>query len=101
MIVRTSYGNVTISTSRRLVQRLATASGYEVTPKYHGVCFRGADGIVVGVFDGSLGTLAHELLHAVLFIAEDTGLEPFASNGEPLAYLMGDLFTRTRHLIKE
>ena len=48
----------------------------------------------LGWFDGDLYTLVHEATHVGLFLAEHVGIEPCASNGEPLAYLIEDIVRR-------
>lgn len=54
--------------------------------------------VVIYVPNKDVETLAHECFHAVMFIAEYTGIEPFASYSEPLAYLFGHMFN---HFYKE
>ena len=46
---------------------------------------------VVGVFDGDLATLAHEMTHAAIAILNNAGVKFAATNSEPLAYLVGYL----------
>lgn len=46
----------------------------------------------VGVFDGKLNTLVHEVSHAALMIVERSGFSPLDGNGEPYCYLVDYLF---------
>lgn len=46
---------------------------------------------VIGIFDGRLFTLVHEVVHAALHILQTCGIDPTSSNGEPLAYLVDHL----------
>ena len=50
---------------------------------------------LVGVYDGSISTLAHELAHTTFFILSDCGVpvEPGAHN-EAFCYLLGHLMYR-------
>jgi hypothetical protein len=53
------------------------------------------DGIVmyyIGVFNGRMDTLVHEVTHASLFIADNLGIDAYASSSEPVCYLNGFLF---------
>lgn len=45
------------------------------------------------VGDENPATLVHECVHSVLFILEYVGVEPLSSNGEPMAYLMDNMFS--------
>ena len=45
------------------------------------------------VGDGDKATLVHECTHAVLYILEYVGIEPLSSNGEPMAYLMDNMYS--------
>jgi len=47
--------------------------------------------LYIGVFDGEIGTLAHEMTHAGVFVLDHAGIEAGASDGETLAYLIGHL----------
>lgn len=49
--------------------------------------------ILLAVLDGSRATLVHECTHAALFVMEFVGIDPFASNGEPMAYLLDSMYT--------
>lgn len=49
-------------------------------------------GVHIGVFDGEVRTLVHEIVHAALHVLERAGIDPTHANGEPLAYLVDDLF---------
>lgn len=51
-------------------------------------------GVHVCVFDGSVRTLVHELVHATQAILQRVGIDPLHAYGEPMAYLMDDLFSR-------
>lgn len=54
---------------------------------------------LVGVFDESLSTLAHELQHVRMDVAELCGFDPTQANGEPISYLMGFMFANTMNFI--
>lgn len=45
------------------------------------------------VGDSDPSTLVHECTHTVLYILEYVGIEPLSSNGEPMAYLMDNLYS--------
>jgi hypothetical protein len=45
------------------------------------------------VGDNDPSTLVHECTHAVLFILGYVGIDPASSNGEPMAYLMDNMFS--------
>lgn len=47
---------------------------------------------IVGVFDGKASTLAHEISHVCIMVAEYTGWEINDHTREPYCYLMGHLF---------
>jgi hypothetical protein len=49
--------------------------------------------IILVVLDGKRATLVHECTHAALFVLEHVGIDPFASNGEPMAYLLDSMYT--------
>lgn len=46
---------------------------------------------VIGVFDGKLLTLVHEVVHAATALLQACGIDPLSSNSEPLAYLVDHL----------
>jgi hypothetical protein len=48
----------------------------------------------VGVFDGSAGTLAHEISHTALRILGSAGVRFTADNNEAVAYLIGHMVER-------
>lgn len=47
---------------------------------------------LVGVYEGGLATLVHELGHAALNILEAVGIDAHSGNGEPFCYLLDHLF---------
>ena len=47
---------------------------------------------LVGVYDKSISTLIHELAHVIFAIGEHVGIKAYDSSGEPLCYLLGDLY---------
>ena len=47
---------------------------------------------LVGVFEGGLSTLTHELGHVALDILQVAGIDAHSGNGEPFCYLLGHLF---------
>lgn len=53
----------------------------------------------IGVFDGQLSTLVHELYHTVLIVQKYVGLDPFSSNGEAGAYLIDCLYTKCARVV--
>ena len=46
---------------------------------------------LVGVFDGTQRTLAHEMAHVALNICQNVGIDPQSSGGEPFCYLLDAL----------
>lgn len=47
---------------------------------------------VVGIFDNSLGTLSHELAHAVFYIMGDAGVDlKSGGTNETFCYMLGNL----------
>ena len=48
--------------------------------------------IYVGVFEGGKATLVHELVHAGLYALARVNISPTSNSGEPLAYLVDDLY---------
>lgn len=48
--------------------------------------------IIVAVLDGNRATLVHECTHAALFVLQHVGIDPFAANGEPMAYLLDSMY---------
>lgn len=74
-------------------QELRTKSRQSVAGTV-GMTFWATDGtLIVYVGDGNLSTLVHECCHAVLYILEYVGIDPSASNGEPMAYLLDNMFS--------
>lgn len=59
-----------------------------------GITVRMRGTICVGVFDGDLATLVHELVHVGIRILKHVGIKPASQNGEPLAYLVDNLYAR-------
>lgn len=55
---------------------------------------------IVGVFDGKLGTLTHELAHIAMMIIQRAGFNSEDGNGEPYCYLFGDLFDKLEEWLK-
>lgn len=53
--------------------------------------FNGCSTQLVGVFDGSPGTLAHEIGHAVIKVLESRGVPIDTHTSEATCYLVGDL----------
>jgi len=73
---------------------LDTASGLTVTVPGEDQAI-----YVVGIFEGGLRTLVHEMLHVTLEICDRVGMDPVAANGEPACYLMDTLFDRFQGLV--
>lgn len=51
---------------------------------------------LIGVYEGGLSMLTHELGHAALDILEVAGIDAHSGNGEPFCYLLGHLFHDAR-----
>lgn len=49
---------------------------------------------LIGVFDNDLGTLVHEVGHATMMIMERAGINAYDSVGEPVCYLLGDMYEK-------
>lgn len=49
---------------------------------------------IIGVYDKRLDTLVHEIGHATMMIMERVGVDAYASGGEPLCYLLGDMYEK-------
>lgn len=59
-----------------------------------GITVRLRSTLCVGVFDADLATLVHELVHVGVRILQRAGIKPTHANGEPLAYLVENLYAR-------
>lgn len=57
--------------------------------------------IIVGVFDGSLKTLVHELAHAVMFVMEFIGTDPRGEGQEAFAYSLDNAYGFAAPLLKK
>lgn len=55
---------------------------------------------LIGVFDGELGTLVHELAHIAIMIVQRAGFNSEKGNGEPYCYLLGYLFEILEEWVK-
>ena len=53
-------------------------------------CSSGPDQLWM-VYAKDTPTLAHELMHVVMFVCKHVGIDPREANGEPAAYLLGYL----------
>ena len=53
------------------------------------LCRKEAHELVIAIFDGEPGTLAHEATHAAFYILTGAGVKLTSDNDEPLAYLVG------------
>jgi len=62
--------------------------------------FDGHDKMYIGVFDGKLSTLVHELTHAGIFICATVGIEIELNNQEPYAYIVTYLFEKLQKEFK-
>lgn len=49
---------------------------------------------LMGVFDGELSTLTHEVGHITHFITNHAGFDSGVGNGEPYCYLLGHIFRK-------
>jgi len=56
---------------------------------------------LLGVFDGKLSTLVHEVAHIAHFVTARAGFDSGVGNGEPYAYLIGHMFDKLEKFIKE
>lgn len=81
---------LTLVDSRRTFKRL---TGHDATDSV-GMVGTVDGGWVLGWFDGEPLTLVHEATHVALFVLEHVGIDPFASQGEPMAYLVEDIVRR-------
>ena len=55
---------------------------------------------ILGIFDGKLDTLVHECAHITHFVAQKTGWDSSAGNGEPYCYLIGHIFKKLERFVK-
>lgn len=81
---------LTLCDSRRTFKRL---TGVDPSGAV-GMCCTADGGWVLGWFDGEPLTLVHEATHVALFVLEHVGIDPFTSQGEPMAYLVEDITRR-------
>lgn len=56
---------------------------------------------LVGVFDGLVRTLVHELAHVTFFVLDGAGVETGEGDRETFCYLQDNLFTRFAPHLKE
>lgn len=57
---------------------------------------------LIGVYDGTAVTLAHELIHACFFVMEDVGIEtPAGEPNEAFAYLHTHLMSELEKYVKQ
>jgi hypothetical protein len=55
---------------------------------------------MLGVFDGKLDTLVHELGHITLYVLDHVGIPVGPGDtSEAFCYLQGDLFTKTQGVL--
>ena len=54
----------------------------------------------VGIFDGSQGTLAHEITHVAMGVLSTAGVVVDVENQEPLAYLIGHLVDLCNYVVE-
>lgn len=59
-----------------------------------GLCTCFGPVILIGVFDASAATLAHELVHACSYALKHAGIRPMSNQQEPLAYLVGSTYQK-------
>ena len=66
-----------------------------------GLCSRNdaGDAIVIGVFNGDLGVLVHEVTHLVTHVFEYIGADINAHTTEPFAYLIESVFNQTKNMV--
>lgn len=62
--------------------------------EYNGVCGKAYGDLYIGVYDGKLSTLAHELVHLTGYILKNAGVQADYTNDETQAYLTQYLFER-------
>lgn len=65
----------------------------------NGICIQGKFGYVIGVFDGSIETLGHEIGHLMIFLFEDIKTSINTETSEPFCYLQGKLMQKCYDLI--
>jgi len=92
-------GEVHLILSRKQMQAAADAYGAKINAEgFAGQFARLERGggrerrYLIGVYEGGLSTLAHELGHAALDILQVAGIDAHSGNGEPFCYLLGHLF---------
>lgn len=72
---------------------------------YQGITYKtetesGSLKFLVGIFDGSIGTVVHECTHIAIHIATHTGWEITVSSSEPFCYLLDNLVELTSPILK-
>lgn len=55
---------------------------------------------LIGVFDGKVGTLAHEMGHCAVNVMNHAGVKDFRHDDEQFTYLLGHLVEQTFPLLK-
>lgn len=73
----------------------AAAGGQDKHDWQAGAVWCSGGNVYLGVFDGELGTLAHEAAHAALDISNRVGYDPTGEQ-EPFAYLLEYIFVKAR-----
>ena len=58
------------------------------------------DEFVIGIFDSSKGTLAHELVHITQWILHKSHIDTTESDGETMAHLLKFMFTKIEKRMK-
>lgn len=81
---------LTLVDSRRTYRRLTGADSTGAV----GCVDEVESGWVLGWFDDEPLTLVHEATHVALYVLKHVGIDPFASEGEPMAYLVEDIVRR-------
>lgn len=70
-------------------------------PDFNGCCYSSDNYsmAIVGVFDGSLATVVHELAHATIAICTNVGIPITDNNSESFCYLLDSLFKQASSYI--
>lgn len=71
------------------------------TESAHGVTHAGNGTFVVGVFNGELSTLLHELAHVMVYVFTEIGAPINQDTSEPFAYLLHTTFMACRNALND
>lgn len=88
------YGNGILFTRSRaeFTKAVEKNDGFDDGEEADGLtCTLDSGSFIVGVFDKSPGTMAHEMAHVAMEIIDRAGFDAQAGNQEPFCYLLGYL----------